>query len=821
MLTVLTFMLFLTAVFFDVSNPGDDGTCVNYATQDDCLHRVSPFDGDRAFCQWTADSTCAYNSERMSMKALFYLTVLTTVLTSIATVPVDYCFQILSAPTAQSLKGSTVMNAVSAMVDGARRISNVGINAVARRMTAVVAPVTPVTSSVSNSRSVTLLGMSLGKKDAIIANRELSEEFQEFAEEARLELNAMTGEVRAVILREELQRTQRRAKSVRMISSARSNDKTTDPADSGAMRGAELTTPPPALLADVLLQRLQMNDVAEETRIFDQQWGVARRGWEAQQCYLLPASEQAIAAEIESVEAEATKLSKALPNFSVQHAGLEILHLFMVDLLGRNTVAAKIFREKFSEEFGDSQVVQMAQKYAAGTLLVCLNAFFMYFILLKGIEKGQAWQLQYLVCSIFQVVIDVLVFETTECIWLNFAVPRVVDAEVVTAAATLTALAEKVVLPVPQRDLKSGYFLNAAAQLFVSVRLAKAHPQLLESLIVGCYSSPLPGEICKTWPHYKLAEEQREVAVTKSVFPRSFLRGLTLATQVCLTIPYVYQRVILRFAQPVIFSAISVVWFLAIQNTASIAALCAVSAVGAGYWYWRRYQGQQVALQRQASILPVATAVALVSSAMPTTPISPFLVGFGDAEEDGFVGSHPPSTLDSHSETNRSSTCHSGSRRNASAAESPLHESMDSRHSYLPNDALSQDVDSGTSSSQSAEWSFGLGDEDSGEVSGGTSDRDGGDGEAESAHTADHGTWLTDADADEKSADGDKDGDSSSSHEQPAEHEPASYFSGSEWGDEEEDDSQWGSAQEVDYWDGSRQWEDTVGSDRGGSHSDY
>jgi hypothetical protein len=631
MLTVLTFMLFLTAVFFDVSNPGDDGSCVNHTVQDDCLHRVSPFDGDRTFCQWTADSTCEYNSESMSMKALFYLTVLTTVLTSIATVPIDYCFQILSAPTAQSLKGSTVMNAVTAMVDGARRFSNVGIN-VARRMTAVVRP---AATAISSERKLprTVFGLVFGSSEAtIIANRELSEEFQECSEEVRLELPAIAAAAGQSALRDEVLRDQRRAKSARRIA-ARS---TTDAAvQSGAVREAEaVSVTRPTLLSDIILQRLQMNDLAEETVVFDAQWGIRRKGWEGQMCYITPVAEQAIVADLETAEEEAMKLSEALPNYSVHHAGLEILHLFMVDLLGRNTMAAKIFKEKFGEEFGDSQVVLMAQKYAAAALLVGLNAFFMYFILLKGVQKGQHWQLQYLVCAVFQIAVDVLVFETTECIWLNFTVPRAVDVEVVTAAATLTALAEKAVVPGADASKKTSYFLNAAAQLFVSMRLAKAHPQLLESLIVMSYTNHLPGQICKTWPHYQLAEELREVAVTKSLFPRSLLRGLALAAQVCLTIPYVYQRVILRFVQPVIFSAISVVWFVAIQSTASIIALCAACAAGIGYWLWRRYQSRRAALQRQASILPVATAVAIVSGVAPATPLRTFVDGYEGVGDD-------------------------------------------------------------------------------------------------------------------------------------------------------------------------------------------
>jgi hypothetical protein len=132
-----------------------------------------------------------------------------------------------------------------------------------------------------------------------------------------------------------------------------------------------------------------MNDAAEEARVFDAQWGIVMSAGQAREYVLLPAAAETIEAEVESVWLEAAAVSEALPNYSVHHAGLEILHLFMVDLLGRNTAAAKIFKEKFGEEFADSQVVVAAQKYVAAALLIGLNAFFMYFILLEGVEKGQ------------------------------------------------------------------------------------------------------------------------------------------------------------------------------------------------------------------------------------------------------------------------------------------------------------------------------------------------------------------------------------------------------------------------------------------------
>jgi hypothetical protein len=356
-------------------------------------------------------------------------------------------------------------------------------------------------------------------------------------------------------------------------------------------------------MSDILQQRELMIDDTKEARLFDAQWGVREVPASTSKFEFAPPAAQTVSNEIESVEAEAAKIIEALPNYSVQHAGLEILHLFMVDLLGRNTMAAKIFKEKFGEEFADSRVVYPAQKYSAGALLVGLNAFFMYFILLKGVQKGQAWQLQYLVCALIQVVVDVLVFETTECIWLNFVVPRSVQAEVSAAAAIVSATAEAAI--VPQLTASNDYFLNAPAHLFVSAKVAKAHPQLLESLIVRSYSSHLPGQICKTWPHYQSAVEgSRDVAVTKPTIAQTILTGAVLAVQVCLAVPYLYQRILLRFLQPLVFSAVSVMWFSTIRSPSSMIAMGSAVAACVLFYIWQRRAHRSA--HNEHSVLPVA-----------------------------------------------------------------------------------------------------------------------------------------------------------------------------------------------------------------------
>jgi hypothetical protein len=50
-----------------------------------------------------------------------------------------------------------------------------------------------------------------------------------------------------------------------------------------------------------------------------------------------------------------------------------------------------------------------------------------------------------------------------------------------------------------EEEEDSRYFLNAPEYLFVSTNIAKAYPELMESMIVLSYHNHLPGELAKKW----------------------------------------------------------------------------------------------------------------------------------------------------------------------------------------------------------------------------------------------------------------------------------------------------------------------------------
>ena len=69
-----------------------------------------------------------------------------------------------------------------------------------------------------------------------------------------------------------------------------------------------------------------------------------------------------IVTELKLVEKESKEKVEKLRFATDAHAGLEILHLFILDMLGRDTAVARIFESKASEDFKHSQVVSRKTK---------------------------------------------------------------------------------------------------------------------------------------------------------------------------------------------------------------------------------------------------------------------------------------------------------------------------------------------------------------------------------------------------------------------------------------------------------------------------
>jgi hypothetical protein len=165
---------------------------------------------------------------------------------------------------------------------------------------------------------------------------------------------------------------------------------------------------------------------------FDLQWGIdlSASGYHNGHVYFQPHVEVKLLKAIDNVATSAEKIVEMLKLANDKVIGIEIIHLFIVDLLGRKSVAANIFEEILKEDFKRTKVVNVSLKFVAGAILILMNVLFAYYSILFGYIQGVSWQRNYVFACVVQIFVEVFINETLEVVWMRFCIPSlVVSAE--------------------------------------------------------------------------------------------------------------------------------------------------------------------------------------------------------------------------------------------------------------------------------------------------------------------------------------------------------------------------------------------------------
>lgn len=219
--------------------------------------------------------------------------------------------------------------------------------------------------------------------------------------------------------------------------------------------------------------------------------------------YTSVTADELIRKEMEAVKIESEKQIKKLEFATDMDIGMEVMYLFVLDILGRDTAAAKIFIAKAEEDYQHTSVVSFSYKAFLWCCVVCLNAFFVYFAMLRGFQRGLAWQQSYLNACIIQFLLEIFLMQTTEVVWVQFVVPTLVSEEVKEAADSLLGIIHTLCGDLAAahagRGGDSENILNLTKYLFVSRQVAAKYSNSLESQLVLSYSTYMPQELARKW----------------------------------------------------------------------------------------------------------------------------------------------------------------------------------------------------------------------------------------------------------------------------------------------------------------------------------
>ena len=262
-------------------------------------------------------------------------------------------------------------------------------------------------------------------------------------------------------------------------------------------------------------------------------------------------------------------------------AGLEIIHLFVNDMLGRNSSQSKIFQSLTSENFVDEKLVSLTFKWVAGIFLILLLLCFMLFTILRSNQRGLRWQQSFILSCVLQCVIEIVFNETTTVLWINYGLPSLITKKIVHIK---TKIEQTILALIENRSYvdspfeKSVITCNVPDYLFVSYAVAKAYPHLLESEIVLSYKTPTPGKY-SGWQWKQFAPEHHlydtdtmhYMQQASHWFIRSFIVTTIITLHLFGSIPLELQGFVVQCVQPAITGsmalfALALHWIFANSN---------------------------------------------------------------------------------------------------------------------------------------------------------------------------------------------------------------------------------------------------------------
>jgi len=95
-----------------------------------------------------------------------------------------------------------------------------------------------------------------------------------------------------------------------------------------------------------------------------------------------------------------TRRIEDLRDVDEEIVGIDILHLFILDLLGHDSPAGKIFAAKVESDQDAIEAVEYRTKVSAVLALILLHFLFIYYTLLLGFRKGYGWQMGWMIASV-------------------------------------------------------------------------------------------------------------------------------------------------------------------------------------------------------------------------------------------------------------------------------------------------------------------------------------------------------------------------------------------------------------------------------------
>ena len=173
--------------------------------------------------------------------------------------------------------------------------------------------------------------------------------------------------------------------------------------------------------------------------------------------------------------------------------GLQVIHLLIIDMLGRKTTQANIFRNKVFHDFKYRPVVTSLAKSVAWLALACFSVGIAVGSVVLITDKPQEWQLVFILVVCLQLLLE-LFFTILDCISWHYVLPRAIRFDLLRAIRILMRSIDHSLSCAAywKENGRTFPLLESTSYFFVSRQVAKLFPKVFESSIVLSYMSIFP-----------------------------------------------------------------------------------------------------------------------------------------------------------------------------------------------------------------------------------------------------------------------------------------------------------------------------------------
>ena len=285
---------------------------------------------------------------------------------------------------------------------------------------------------------------------------------------------------------------------------------------------------------------------SSERDVYDYQWGLHINHFDKTIQWKNPYK---IAIRIAESIAITRKYVNSLHGSTLHAASSELIRIYSMDCLGRDSLLASTYSNKTNEDFKKVFTIPIFYKLFVLLLIIIINLFFVWFCISKGRSKGLDWQKSWLFAAAFKIVLDVIISRIFQIVVIRFYIPEFILREVVKIKSGLIYSAKCII----NKDFKYSFDkFSASDYLHASTLIAKANPELIESKLILCRRNPLPMMLGIGLPNYSYS-------INRNNFSNmTFIQILTTVMVTSLlyfaSLPVGIQKVVLLSVPPAVFS---------------------------------------------------------------------------------------------------------------------------------------------------------------------------------------------------------------------------------------------------------------------------